>query len=479
MPEARYGSLPFQESIDFFRSKVNIPTERWNDVWRDGHNNGFMIAGAMKDDLLNNMRMMVDIAISEGKSLGWLKKNFKLIRAKYGWEHTGSSAWRSRVIYDTNMRQAYNAGRYEQLQYFDYWEYQHGDSISPRPLHLSWHKLLLPKDDDFWHTHFPQNGWGCKCKVFGRSQATVDRKNLNVGKAPDNGSKTWVDKVTGEEHIIPKGIDPGFDYAPRKQAMSDNLKQLAKKKATPFVSPPRIAPTAFSTVPGVDVHGLNKVLNGLKETSAAPQLEQLEKFLTQHQTKTVFIQQKQMNPRAVAATKVKQEIEDYVGKNNRLHSMQLYTVTGHESTNGFTSKLFNHVTIKAKTSSPLSKVNINEVQRSIALALEFAKAGQKQHTFTSILKKYTDNGGSNGLFTTWLHEVGHQIHYKAGSPNKPFFGKSAKLGTTITTYALKNNYEWHAELFVAWLLDRKSLAQWNPTIAKYMDDLINKALGNE
>ena len=73
----RYGSLPFIEAITFFKGKLNVPTERWNDVWQAGHNNAFMVAGAMKDDLLNDFRKAVDMAIAEGKSLTWFKKEFK------------------------------------------------------------------------------------------------------------------------------------------------------------------------------------------------------------------------------------------------------------------------------------------------------------------------------------------------------------------------------------------------------------------
>ncbi|WDE07284.1 hypothetical protein SG34_010540 [Thalassomonas viridans] len=228
--EARYGSLPFAEAIEFFKEKLNVPSERWADIWRDGHNNAFMIAGAMKDDLLNDFRQAVDSAISEGKSLTWFKKEFKNIVAGHGWEHTGKASWRASVIYDTNIRQSYNAGRYEQLQHFEYWQYQHGDSKWPRELHLSWHNLILKKDHPWWQTHFPQNGWGCKCKVRGRSQRYMDRKGLSPGRAPNDGFREWTDKATGEVHQVPKGIDPGFDYAPSPGEQIRQLKKFIKSK---------------------------------------------------------------------------------------------------------------------------------------------------------------------------------------------------------------------------------------------------------
>lgn len=62
---AHYGSLPFEEAIAFFRSKINLPSERWADVWREQHNVAFMVAGAIKTDLLADLRQAVDAAIAE------------------------------------------------------------------------------------------------------------------------------------------------------------------------------------------------------------------------------------------------------------------------------------------------------------------------------------------------------------------------------------------------------------------------------
>jgi len=208
-----YGSLPFKEAIDFFKGKLNLPTQTWQDIWQGSHAKAFVVAGAMKHDLLVDLRKAVDAAISDGKSIGWFKKEFNTIVAKHGWAHKGKASWRANVIYQTNMRQSYNAGRYQQLQHFDYWQYQHGDSRYPRPMHLSWHKLVLPKHDPWWSTHFPQNGWGCKCRVYGRSKQYINRKKININKPPKDGLIDWTDKATGEVHQIPKGIDPSFDYS--------------------------------------------------------------------------------------------------------------------------------------------------------------------------------------------------------------------------------------------------------------------------
>ena len=216
--EVRYSSLPFQEAIDFFREKVNLPTQRWDDLWQGMHARGFMVAGAAKNEILSDFRSAVDKAISQGTTLAEFRKDFDSIVANHGWSYKGGRNWRSELIFSTNIRTAYAAGRYKQMtdpdvaSYRPYWQYRHGDSVVPRPLHLSWDGIVLPADDDWWKTHYTPNGWGCKCRVF----ALSDRDMKKAGKdgpdtAPNDGTYEWTDR-NGVVHDVPNGIDPGWDY---------------------------------------------------------------------------------------------------------------------------------------------------------------------------------------------------------------------------------------------------------------------------
>jgi uncharacterized protein with gpF-like domain len=227
---AEYGSLPFEEAIAFFRSKVKIPTERWNDLLQQDHDFGFMIAGATKAEMLTDFQTAIEKAITEGSTLEAFRKDFDRIVSEYGWSYKGARGWRSEVIYSTNIRTAYQAGRFQQmtdpdvLAYRPNWLYQHGDSIRPRPLHQSWSGTVLPADSPWWQTHFTPNGWGCKCRVVALSDRDLTRKGLTVGTAPDDGSYEWLNKKTGEVQTIPNGIDPGWDYTPGRAPAQDREK---------------------------------------------------------------------------------------------------------------------------------------------------------------------------------------------------------------------------------------------------------------
>jgi hypothetical protein len=463
----RYGSLPFEEAIDFFKNKLNIPTERWNDVWRDGHNSGFMVAGALKDDLLNDFRKAVDSAIAEGKSIGWFQKEFKNITAKHGWSYNGEADWRSKVIYNTNMRQSYNAGRYEQLQHFPIWRYLHGDSRQPRALHLKWHGLTLPQNDAWWPKHYPSNGFGCNCRVEGLSQQTVDRKGIKIDSAPDDGLWDWTDKVTGEVHEIPKGIDPSFDYTPKKSAILERQKAQAKQKAKVFVPPPRIAPSAFSTVNGANVHTLNTALEGFSE--AKPRIKQLGLFLDKHNIKTVFIKQAEMSAKNKASKALIPQIEPYLNKSRSTHAY--YTTRKANRTNGLTSFSFDHVVVKVKASTKFSKARFEDLAKAVENAILLMREGDKQWSLSHIVRVASESGDHGGALVTWLHELGHQVHYKAGQPSMPI-----PVGHGITEYSLTNSKEWHAEHFAMWLLNREALANWEEGIAVYFDELMKEVI---
>lgn len=223
MPDtADYRDVPFQEAIDFFRQKVNIPSPVWADIIGGEHARAFTVAGATKDGMLTDFRAAIDDAIANGTTIDTFRKSFDDIVTKYGWDYKGGRGWRTRVIYNTNLSTAYSAGRYRQmtdpdvLRYQPYWVYRHADGVKhPRPQHLSWNGLTLKADDPWWKSHYPPNGWGCHCYV----EPVTWRALQASGKSgPDQAPPIGLRQVTlntsaGPTTIqVPKGIDPGWGY---------------------------------------------------------------------------------------------------------------------------------------------------------------------------------------------------------------------------------------------------------------------------
>ena len=219
---------PFTHQVAFFRNKMGnlVPTARWDDLRREQHDIGFMVAGAQKADLLADLAAAVERTITEGKGLEAFRKDFKEIVERHGWHGwTGEDsaagwAWRTKVIYQTNLNTAYAAGRYAQLLEgnFAFWVYKHSETAqNPRPHHLAWNDMALPPEHEFWQTHYPPNGWGCGCYVVGtRSERGIRR----LGGDPD--------KQPTEADLTSHGIDQGWDYAPGA-SLNNTVQQMAEK----------------------------------------------------------------------------------------------------------------------------------------------------------------------------------------------------------------------------------------------------------
>lgn len=239
---AAYGSLPFAEQIAFFKAKVELPSERWTDLWQAAHDRAFVVAGALKADLLADLRAAVLQGVAAGGTLAEFRRDFEALVEKHGWtgwtgeDSAGGHAWRTRVIYGTNLRTSHAAGRHAQAQALaarrPYWRYRHNDTVThPRLLHKSWDGLVLRHDDPWWRSHFPPNGWGCRCYFETLADRDLDRLGKEgPDRAPDDGTYDWVDKRTKVVHRgIPQGIDPGWDYAPGANVATP-LRQLIDEK---------------------------------------------------------------------------------------------------------------------------------------------------------------------------------------------------------------------------------------------------------
>ena len=215
----KYGSIDFKEKVAFFKNKLRLPTATYTDIWQAQHAKAFVVAGAMKDDILTDFQSAVAKAVSGKSTLADFRKDFDNIVSKHGWSYNGKRNWRSKVIYDTNVRTAHSAGRYKQMQAVKrtrpYWQYQHSiASENARDQHLAWHGLVLHADDPWWDTHYPINGYGCQCFVKTLSKRELDKKGLKVSKSPKvEYEDKVIDARTNPRTVrVPKGISPGFDY---------------------------------------------------------------------------------------------------------------------------------------------------------------------------------------------------------------------------------------------------------------------------
>ncbi|WP_053215944.1 phage minor head protein [Xanthomonas phaseoli] len=179
MAEISGSFRAFPEARDYFQRKLNLPTWRWDELWQAQHAKAFTVAGATKDALLEDLRQAVAAAINDGETIADFRARFSEIVARNGWvgwtgsETAARTAWRTSIIYHTNLRTSYQAGRWETLKGFPYLKYVHNTVSNPREQHKRWDGLIIATDSSWWQTHYPPNGWGCRCTATGVSAARL------------------------------------------------------------------------------------------------------------------------------------------------------------------------------------------------------------------------------------------------------------------------------------------------------------------
>jgi len=232
MAEIELRPLPPEEAIAYFRAKGYEIGFDWRDVWREEHVRAFTVAKAMAPEILQTIREALDRAIAEGSTIDRFVRELRPLLEAQGWwgrrnmvdpltgeerEVQLGSPRRLQVIYETNLRMAYQAGRWERIQatkgalpYLRYTAVMDGRT---RPQHRAWHGTVLPADDPWWDTHYPPCGFRCRCTVIQLNERTLKRRGWSVTGRPAAFEQVpFTNPRTGERGTVERGIDPGFDY---------------------------------------------------------------------------------------------------------------------------------------------------------------------------------------------------------------------------------------------------------------------------
>jgi len=237
MPTVDGRKVDFEEAIGFFRDKLQLPSRRWTDLWEGQHARAFVIAGARHAGLIEDFYTAVRRGLAEGVTVEEFRKDFDAIVKRHGWSYKGGRNWRSRVIFETNVSTAYAAGRWEQIQRLKgarpWLRYVSVLDALTRPEHAAWHGTVLHADHPWWRTHYPPNGWYCRCTVMQLSDEDLEEFGYKVsGQAPD---LDWEDRIVNTDDgpvtlRVPKGIDTGWSYNVGEAAFGRGADLLAQER---------------------------------------------------------------------------------------------------------------------------------------------------------------------------------------------------------------------------------------------------------
>lgn len=231
MAAAESFDLPPEEAIRHFRAKADHYGFSWLDTDASTHVRSFTVAKIMQADILSDVRAAMDAAMPSGDWRTFYNELRPVLEKKGWWgvkemvdPKTGKtvqvqlgSARRLRIIFDTNLRTSLAYGRWQRIERvreaMPWLRYVAVRDARTRPEHLAWHGTVLTADDPWWDSHFPPNGWNCRCTVQQLSDEGLQRYGYTPSRdAPPSPVRTWRNRRTGVTYQVPRGIDPGFQH---------------------------------------------------------------------------------------------------------------------------------------------------------------------------------------------------------------------------------------------------------------------------
>lgn len=253
-----FGLAP-KDAINYFASKGYAVSWNWFDVWQEAHARAFTVAKALRADVLQDIRDEVQKALDEGITFRQFQKELIPRLKANGWwgeviDEQGNviklgSPRRLRTIFRTNIQTSYMAGRYKNqiavAEQRPYWQYVAVMDSATRPSHSALHGKAYRYDDPFWDTHYPPNGWGCRCRVRTLSERQRMRENIGIESSEGNivTKQVPIGKPELGKYVTVTGIkttdrlgqpvtvytDPGWNYNPGKAAWQPDITRYDKE----------------------------------------------------------------------------------------------------------------------------------------------------------------------------------------------------------------------------------------------------------
>lgn len=261
MADSLFKTAP-REVIDYFDRRPSVPTFDWRDLAAHEHALAHTVAKTAGFEILDDIRKAVRKAVVDRMPFDQFRAELEPVLKKAGWwglkrrtdpktqepvlAQLGSPR-RLQIIHWANVHSAHAAGEWARVQqnreFLPWLTYVASVSERKRPLHMSWVGTTLSVDDPWWRTHYPPNGWNCKCSVrqIGDREAGRLHKEFGRDKAPPLDERDWLNRRTGETEKIPAGIDPGWQNNPgmlrdrtltkQLQGALDRMPETARREA--------------------------------------------------------------------------------------------------------------------------------------------------------------------------------------------------------------------------------------------------------
>lgn len=241
-------TFTFREAIEYSQGrKVLLPSQYYGEMQGRSRAMAFSIAGiASRDQLQGVLDSLTNILKSGGTFDTW-KKDAAVAEL-------GLPNHRLDNIFRTNMQSAYNQGHWTKQQASKdrrpYLMYDAVNDNRTRPSHSQLDNVIRHIDDPFWETHYPPNGFRCRCTTLN----LTEKQAIARGGVTPDPPEGWIAPDKGWDYNpganMPEGLAKSTEALPRgdsrlQKAMEDTLTSQTQSPVSQVINAHNINPDTF------------------------------------------------------------------------------------------------------------------------------------------------------------------------------------------------------------------------------------------
>ncbi|MBJ6985918.1 phage minor head protein [Devosia sp. MC521] len=200
----------FVEAIEYLRGRLTLSQTDWLQILTAADQRAEEIVDDTADKMRGDLLSALTGIFEAGGTLRDFQDQYEAIARRTGWKGTSPemAGWHSELIWRMEVFGARAAGRWEQAmklhreapQMGYCFRYVTAGDDRVRHNHAQWHGVILPVDHPFWLTHFPPNGFNCRCLPQIVSRVTLARYKWTI--TPDDDKRLRIPPDAGFDNNV-------------------------------------------------------------------------------------------------------------------------------------------------------------------------------------------------------------------------------------------------------------------------------------
>jgi hypothetical protein len=234
-----------QNAIDWFRARLPLTETAFKALEADARQRAFYVGGLTTLDIVQDTFSSLEKALADGQTFQDWKTQ---IGAKLENAWGKPNAHRLKTVFDTNLQQAYGAGRYKSALESEspYWSLE---IVLDGKTSIICQRLInttLPAGHPFWKTHIPPFHFRCRTALITLSSDQANARGITE-KIPEVQALTGFGHIPGEHDFTPdpSKYDPRL-WAARQKDISSFEQNTAIQQARDYGTNAVVDGTVFT-----------------------------------------------------------------------------------------------------------------------------------------------------------------------------------------------------------------------------------------